>query len=67
MLEIKLEDYGVEDVLKDICKWLEDAIKSNSKKKKNEIMNKALGAVDTLYYIINVTDVDKNTEIEQDA
>ena len=64
MLEIKLVEYGVDDVLKNICKWLEDAINSNSKKKKNEIMNRALGAIDTLYYIVNIKDVGDNEECE---
>ena len=58
MLKIELYDYGVEDTLKDISEYLESAIKSTSKKKKNEIIYKALGAIDTLYYVINVEEVD---------
>lgn len=64
MLKIELCDYGVEDVLKEISEYLEEAIKSSSKKRKNEIIHKALGAIDTLYYVINVTEVDTDTENE---
>ena len=64
MLKIELCDYGVEDTLKAIGVYLEDAIKSNSKKRKNEIIHKALGAIDALYYTISVTEVDTDTENE---
>ena len=67
MLEIKLNDYGVDDVLQEICRYLESAIKSKSKKQKNETMNKALGAIDTLYYLINITDASTNEETEHEA
>ena len=67
MLEIKLNDYGVEDTLKEIGEYLESAIKSKSKKQKNEIIYKALGAVNTLYYVIEVTEVETDAESESDT
>ena len=67
MLNIRLNDYGVDDTLKEISEYLELAIKSNSKKRKNEIMNKALGAIETLYYVIDITEVDADTEGESDT
>lgn len=66
MLEIKLNDYGVEDTLKEISEYLESAIKKNSKKQKNEMIYKALGAIETLYYVIEVTEVETDTENESD-
>lgn len=67
MLEIKLNDYGVEDTLKEISGYLESAIKSSSKRRKNEIIYKALGAIETLYYVIDITESDNDTEDESDA
>lgn len=67
MLEIKLNDYGVGDILREISDYLESAIKSNSKKQKNEIIHKALGAIETLYYVIEVTEVDDDTESTSDT
>ena len=61
MLKIELCDYGVEDTLKEISEYLESAIKATSKKEKNEIIYKALGAINTLYYVINVEEVDDST------
>lgn len=67
MLKIELNDYGVEDVLREISDDLQSAIKKNSKKQKNEIIYKALGKIETLYYVINITEIDNDTEGESDA
>ena len=67
MLKIELNEYGVEDTLKEISEYLESAIKSNSKKQKNEIIYKALGAINTLYYVIDVTETDDDKEIKSDT
>ena len=67
MLEIKLNDYGVDDILKEICRDLESAIKSKSKKQKNDTMIKALGAIETLYYLINITEVPSDTDSTSDT
>ena len=62
MLKIELNDYGIEDTLKEISIDLESAIESRSKKQKNEIMNRVLGAIETLCYIMNITEVDVDIE-----
>lgn len=67
MLEIKLNDYGVENTLTEIRNYLESAIKSDSKKRKNEMIYKALGAVQTLYYTIDVTEVETGAESTSDT
>ena len=67
MLEIKLNDYGVENTLTEIRDYLESAIKSDSKKRKNEMIYKALGAVQTLYYTIDVTEVKTDAESTSDT
>lgn len=67
MLKIELNDYGIEDVLQEIINDLELAIKKNSKKQKNDIIYKALGKVETLYYVINITEIDNDTEGESDT
>jgi hypothetical protein len=67
MLKIELNDYGIEDVLKEISNDLKSAIEKNSKKQKNEIIYKALGKIETLYYVINITEIDNDTEGESDA
>jgi hypothetical protein len=65
MLKIELIDYGLEDTLKKISSYLESAIKSKHKKQKDALMNKALGAIETLYYIINVEEV--NTDVTDES
>lgn len=67
MLKIELNDYGVDDTLKEIGGYLESAIKTKSKKQKDEKIYKALGAVETLYYVINITETDADTEDESDT
>lgn len=67
MVKIELYDYGIENVLETIGEYLEDAIKSSSKKRKNEIIHKALGAIDALYYVISVTEVNTDTDSKSDV
>lgn len=62
MLKIELHDYGIEQVLKNISEYLEEARKSKSNKQKNEMIYKALGAVDTLFYVISVVNISNDTE-----
>ena len=57
MLKIELRDCGLDDTLREIIDYLESAIKNKHKKQKDELMNKALGAIETLYYIINVEEI----------
>lgn len=67
MFEIKLNYYAVENTLREISDYLESAIESDSKKRKNEMIHKALGAIQTLYYVIDVTEVEDDTESESDT
>lgn len=67
MLNIELDDYGVENVLEDIRDCLEDALDNNiSKKQKNEAICKALGAVKALCYMIKISEVDTDAEVKPD-
>ena len=65
MLKIELTDFGLEDTLKEISSYLDSAIESKHKKQKDKLMNKALGAIETLYYIINVEKV--NTDVTDES
>lgn len=67
MLKIELNERGVENTLIEIRDYLESAIETSSKKYKNEMIYKALGAVNALYYVIDVTEVDNDTENESDV
>jgi hypothetical protein len=67
MLEIKLNEYGVENILDEIRDYLELAIESNSKKKKDEMMYKALGEVEALCYVVDVTKIDVDTEVKEEV
>ena len=61
MLNIELSELGVEDVLDDISERLELAIKSKSKKQKNEIIYRVLGALNTLRFVINITETEEQS------
>ena len=58
MLNIELNEHGIGGALIRIREYLEKATESNSKKQKNEMIYKALGAVDTLNYMIDIIKVD---------
>ena len=66
MLKIELNECGIENTLREIKDYLKSAIETSSKKYKNEMIYKALGAVNALYYVIDVTEVDNDTENEPD-
>lgn len=66
MLKIELHECGIENTLREIKDYLKSAIESSSKGYKNEMIYKALGAVNALYYVIDVTEVDNDTENESD-
>lgn len=67
MLKLELRECGLENALEEIGEYLESALESNSKKRKNEMIHKALGAIDALYYILDVTEVDVDTESESET
>ena len=54
MLEIKLYEYGFEDVISGIKFDLNSALRSKSKKKKDELIVKSLGAIESLGKLVLV-------------
>ena len=63
MTKIVLNEYGVETTLTEIRHYLEDALyKTISKKQKDRAISKALGAVEALFYIVDVIENDSNDE-----
>ena len=59
MLNIELKDNGLDSVLKGIRLDLLSILgRSSSKKKKDEIIYKALGTIDALRNMIEITEVD---------
>lgn len=64
MLKIELHNCGVDDTLRETIRLLESAIESKHKKEKDALMNNALGAIETLYRIIDVEEIDLNTSDE---
>ena len=65
MLNIELTEYGIDDTLKMIKNDLESVLgKGYSKKQKDAVMYKTLGAVDTLWNLIQVIEVGADTETE---
>lgn len=62
MLTIKLYKYGLENVLKEAQRDLESALDTKSKKQKNELIFKVLGAVKTLHKVIVVDEYDNDAE-----
>ncbi len=67
MLNIELTSYGLDEILKEIMRDLKSAIgNNNSKKRKDEVIYKTLGAVNAIWNMVQVTepDVDKEAEPE---
>lgn len=59
MLNIELTSYGLDDTLKGIMDDLESAMGNNiSKRRKDEIIYKTLGTVNTLYHMVQVVEVE---------
>lgn len=68
MLNVKLTECGFEQVLDDIADNLESVLgKKVSKKQKDEMIYKALGAINALYQLVLVTDVNSYTKCETDT
>lgn len=67
MLKIRLHEYCLENTLGDIRNCLESAIKSNSKNQKNEKIRQALGAVEALFYVLEVIETDVDIEAEEET
>ncbi len=63
MLNIELIEYGLDEILKEMKEDLESVLGGQfSKKQKDYVICKTMGAVNALYKMINVTEVDVDTE-----
>jgi hypothetical protein len=66
MLYIELDEYGVENTIREIQDHLKSVLGQNiSKKQKDGAISRALGAMDALYYMIQITEA--YTESESDT
>lgn len=62
MLNVKLTECGFEQFLDDIAEDLESVLgKDISKKQKDEMIYKALGAIEVLYQLVIITECETNT------
>ena len=67
MLNMALRSSGFDDILREIINDLESVLGSNySKKQKDEVMYKTLGTINTLWMLLQVTEVSDDTESESD-
>ena len=67
MLKIELIECGLDETLREIRENLYSVVgKSSSKKEKDDMIYKAIGALTTLYYTIRVEELDAGTESESD-
>lgn len=57
-MKIELIDYGLDDTIEMIKEDLETALNHTSKRRKDEMIYKALGAVNTLWHMIRVSEED---------
>ena len=65
MLEIKMTSYGYYDTIKEIRINLEEALgKKISKKQKDEAICKALGAVTALWNLVELNEIDSDSDME---
>lgn len=67
MLNIKMNEFGVENTLTEIRYYLKDAIGDKvSKKRKDEAICKALGAVEALFNMIEIINLEDDMGSEED-
>ena len=62
MLKIELYEYGFENVISEIKFDLDSALRSKSKKKKDELITKSLGAIESLDKLVLVREFDDGEE-----
>lgn len=68
MLNIELTECGLDEILRDINNNLKSVLgRKNSKKQKDDAICKTIGAVNALYQMIMITEVDADTENESDT
>jgi len=67
MLNIELTSWGLDDTLKEIMRDLENVLgNNNSKKRKDEVIYKTLGAVNTIWNMVTVIESNVDTEVESE-
>ena len=64
MLNIELLSYGVDDIMKQIVEDLRVALSSNSKRQKDAMIAKTLGAINAIQNMIIIMEVDNDTTAE---
>ena len=68
MLNIELMETGLDDTLRDIKNDLKSVLGSGfSKKQKDEVIYKTLGAVNTLWNLVRVEEFDSDIEDEHNT
>ena len=66
MLNIKLTEYGLDDTIKEIKSDLKSVLgRSYSKKQKDNMIYKTLGAVNTIWNMVQVIEADNDTVSEE--
>lgn len=68
MLNIELTSFGLDETLKDIMKDLESVLGGDSsKRRKDEVMYKVLGAVTALWNMVQVVEAEPETNVEEES
>lgn len=66
MLNIELTWYGLDDTIKELIDALESALNDNSKRRKDEMIYKALGYANAVLNMVRVVEPDENNECESE-
>jgi hypothetical protein len=66
MLNIELTWYGLDDTIKELIDALESALNDNSKRRKDEMIYKALGYTNAVLNMVRVVEPDENNECESE-
>lgn len=66
MLNIELTWYGLDDTIKELSDALESALNGNSKRRKDEMIYKALGYANAVLNMVRVVEPDENNECESE-
>lgn len=66
MLNIELTWYGLDDTIKELIDALESALNDNSKRRKDEMIYKALGYANAVLNMVRVVESDENNECESE-
>ena len=67
MLKAELTYYGLDDTLKEIMADLEGAVgKEHSKKRKDEILYKTLGAINAIFNMMRVSEAEPKSDEKEE-